>query len=600
MRLTPRLVSVLLTLCLLAAPLRLPAQRAAVEAEHGMVVSVHELATQAGVEILKKGGNAVDAAVATAFTLGVVYPWAGPLGGGGFMLIHLADGRDVAIDYRERAPAAATRDMYLDRDGNVLKGPGSSTFGWRASGVPGDVAGWALALEKYGSHKLSWAELIEPARRLAAEGHVITQFTAGRFRTQAEKLGAFPDTKKIYLNGGALWRTGDLWRQPELAATLERLQKNGPREFYEGETARRIADAMAQNGGLITRADLAAYQATERTPYRTTYRGHEVVTMPPPSSSGIALLQMLGMVEPFDVTALGQDSAAKYHLFIEVMRRAYRDRAEYLGDPDFVKIPVAGLLDRAYLAGLMKSFDPDKATLSAGLAPGHPAGIEPAPAKSASLDAGAHFESTETTHFSIVVAAGNAVANTFTLNGGFGSGVTIPGTGFLMNNEMDDFTTKPGAPNQFRLIQGEANAIAPGKRPLSSMTPTFVLKDGKIFLVTGAPGGSTITTAIFQVITNVIDFGLPVANAVEAARLHHQWMPDVVNYDPFGLSVDTMAALRAKGHQLEQRNFFGAQRYASVIERYPNDTMTIMIDPATNLRLGAADSRKPDSKAVGY
>ena len=578
------------------------AQRAVVEAEHGMVVSVHEIAAQVGADVLKKGGNAVDAGVATGFALGVVYPWAGPLGSGGFMMIHLSDGRDVAIDYRERAPAAASRDMYLGPDGNVLKGPGSSTFGWRASGVPGDVAGFALALEKYGSHKLSWAEVIEPARRLAADGHVITQFTASRFRGKVDALGAFPDSKKIFLNDGALWRTGDLWRQPELAATLARLQKNGPREFYEGETAHLIADAMSRNGGTITLADLAGYRATERTPLRTMYRGYEIVTMPPPSSSGIALMQMFGMIEPFDVAALGQNSAAKYHLFIEAMRRAYRERAEYLGDPDFVKIPVAGLLDHAYILGLMKNFDPKKATPSAGLMPGRPAGMGPAAAgKTSALPGPMMFaESTETTHFSIVDADGNAVANTFTLNGGFGSAVTIPGTGVLMNNEMDDFTSKPGTPNAFRLIQGEANAIAPGKRPLSSMSPTFVFKDKKIFLVTGAPGGSTIINAVFQVITNVIDFNLPVSLAVDAPRIHHQWMPDVVNFDPYGLSTDTMAALKAKGHQLEERDFFGAQRNSSFIERYPNDTMTILIDPTTNLRLGAADSRKPDSKAVGY
>jgi gamma-glutamyltranspeptidase/glutathione hydrolase len=598
MKIIPHLTAPLLIAALVpAASPRLLAQRAAVEAEHGMVVSVHELAARAGADVLQRGGNAVDAAVATGFVLGVVYPWAGPLGGGGFMMIHLADGRDIAIDYRERAPAAASRDMYLGPDGNVLKGPGSSTFGWRASGVPGDVAGWALALEKYGSHRFSWAELIEPARRLAADGHLITQFTASRFRSQAEKLGAFPDTKKIFLNGGALWRPGELWRQPELAATLARLQKNGPREFYEGETARLIATAMAANGGTITLDDLKHYTAVERVPLRTTYRSYEIVTMPPPSSSGVALLQMFAMIEPFDVTVLGQNSAAKYHLFIEVMRRAYRDRAEYLGDPDFVKVPVAGLLDRGYIAGLMRNFDPNKATPSAGLAPGLPAGA--AEKTGAPPPAPAAAESTETTHFSIVDADGNAVANTFTLNGGFGSGVTIPGTGVLMNNEMDDFTSKPGTPNMFRLIQGEANAIAPGKHPLSSMAPTFVFKDKKIFLVTGAPGGSTIINAVFQVITNVIDFDMPVSLAVDAPRIHHQWMPDVVNYDPYGLSTDTMDALRAKGHQFEQRNFFGTQR-VPIIERYPNDTMTIMVDPATNLRLGAADSRKPDAKAVGY
>jgi gamma-glutamyltranspeptidase/glutathione hydrolase len=578
----------------LAAAPALRAQRSAVEAEHAVVTSVHALASEAGVEILKKGGNAVDAAAATAFALSVVYPYAGALGSGGFMMVHLADGRDVAIDYRETAPAAASRDMYVGPDGKVLSGPGSSTLGWRASGVPGMVAGFALAQQRYGSGKVTWTDVIEPARRLAAEGHLVSQYTAASLR-QAEKLGQFPESKRIFRGDGNLLKTGDLWRQPDLAATLARLQKNGPREFYEGETARLIADAMAKNGGTIALADLKGYKPVERVPVRGTYRGYDIISMPPPSSGGIALLQMLAMLEPYDVGAMGPNSAAKFHLFTEVMRRAFRDRAEYLGDPDFVNVPVAGLLDRAYVAGLMKNYDPTKATPSEGLAPGKPAGLKPAseggaPGKMRSIFYDPRYvESHETTHFSIVDAAGNAVSNTYTLNGAYGSGVTIAGTGVLMNNEMDDFTSKIGVKNMFGLIQGPANSIAPGKRPLSAMTPTFVLKDGALVLVTGSPGGPTIINTVLAIITNVIDYRMPVQQAVDFPRYHHQWIPDELILDRYSVSTDSLALLRGMGH--------------TVVER-PNiivgDGETIAIDPKTNLRLGAADPRKPDSKAVGY
>ncbi len=579
-----------LALVLAPAP-RALAQRAPVEAKHGMVASVHDLASEAGVEILKKGGNAVDAGVAVGLALTVVYPFAGNIGGGGFMMIHLADGRAVAIDYRETAPAASGRDMYLGPDGNVLKpGPGSSTVGWRASGVPGSVAGFALAQQKYGSGKVSWADVCEPARRLAADGFVLSQGTAANLKAYAKLLSQFPESKRIFLADGAFHEAGTLWRQPDLAAVFARLQKNGPREFYEGETARLIADAMAKNGGTITLADLKGYAAVERKPLRGTYRGHEIVTMPPPSSGGIALLQMLGMLETHDVAKLGANSAAKFHLFIEVMRRAFRDRAEFLGDPDFVNVPTAGLLDRAYIAGLMKNFDPAKATPSDGLAPGNPAGWTPI--KVSQLDdhrARLAAESTETTHYSIVDAAGNAISNTYTLNGGYGSGVTIPGTGILMNNEMDDFTSKIGVKNMFGLLQGPANAIAPGKRPLSSMTPTFVLKDGALLLVTGSPGGPTIINTVLQVITNVIDHQMPVMQAVEFPRFHHQWQPNTISHDRFSMSPDTSALLTAMGHSLNERpNVVGG------------DAETVMIDPETKLRLGAADPRKPDAKAVGY
>jgi gamma-glutamyltranspeptidase/glutathione hydrolase len=567
----------------IAAPLRSFAQRTPVEAEHGVVASVHGLASEVGVEVLRQGGNAVDAAVATGFALAVVFPYAGNIGGGGFMLIHLADGsaggagRQIIIDYREVAPAAASRDMYLGPDGNLLKGPGGSLLGWRASGVPGTVAGLAHAFEKYGSGKVTWAEVIEPARRLAAEGHVVSQGTAASFREYAHRFEPFPESKRTFLAGGAFLQQGQLWRQPDLAATLARIQKNGPRDFYEGETARLIADGMAKNGGTITLADLKNYRATERTPLRGTYRGHAIVTMPPPSSGGLALLQMLGMLEPFDVKALGFNSAAKIHLFTEVMRRAFRDRVEFPADPDFVPVPVAGLLDRSYLDGLMKNFDPQQATPSAGLAPGRPDGWTPP------------VESGETTHFSIIDDAGNAVSNTYTLNGAFGSCVTIPGAGFLMNNEMDDFTTKLGAPNLFGLIQGPANSITPGKRPLSSMTPTLVFKDGRLLLVTGSPGGSTIITVVLGVLTNIIDHGMNIRQAVDAPRFHHQWMPDVLAYERNSFSPDSVALLKARGHILQERD--------NVIV---SDAETVAIDPETQRRLGASDLRKPDSLTVGY
>lgn len=540
-----------------------------------MVASAHTLASQAGAGILREGGNAVDAAVATGLALAVVYPTAGNLGGGGFMLVRLADGREAVIDYRETAPAAATREMYLDANGKPRAGEGSSTIGWRAGGVPGTVAGLALALEKYGSGKITWARAIEPARRLAADGFVVTPGLAGSLQRAAGLLGRYAESKRIYLNDGAGWKPGDLWRQPELAATLARLQREGPREFYEGETARRIASAMEENSGTITRADLAGYRVVEREPLHGRYRGHEILTMPPPSSGGIALLQMLAMFEPFDLAGMGRDSAARHHLFAEVMKRAFRDRAEYLGDPAFVKVPVARLLDPNYLAHRLDGYSADRATPAAEVKPG----LGP-------LAAAVPYERPETTHFSVVDATGNAVSNTYTLNGNYGSGVTITGTGILLNNEMDDFTSAPGVPNMFGLIQSEANAIGPGRRPLSSMTPTLVLKDGKLVLVTGSPGGPTIINTVLQVITNVIDFGLPVDEAVAAPRIHHQWMPDQIVHESGAIDAADLAALQAKGHVLKLR------------EGNQGDAESIALDPISGQARGAADPRSPDAAAV--
>jgi gamma-glutamyltranspeptidase/glutathione hydrolase len=575
-----RLPGLLAVLALLLAGVPALAQRAAVEAEHGMVASANRLASEIGVEIMRKGGNAADAMVATGVALAVTYPRAGNLGGGGFAVLRLADGRATSIDFREMAPAGASRDMYLDAQGNVV--PGRSTVGHLASGVPGTVAGLAMLHQKYGSGKLTWAQLLEPARRLAADGFPTTNALARDLRASDDLLGRFAESKRVFLRDGHYYVAGETFRQPDLAQTLKRMQQKGAAEFYTGRTAELIAAEMSANGGLITRADLAAYHAIERTPLRGNYRGHEVITMGPPSSGGIALLQMLGMLEQQDVAALGYHSAAQIHLFTEVMRRAFRDRAAFLGDADFHPVPVAKLLAPDYVRSLMADFNPQRATPSDAL---RPSSIAPP-------------ESTQTTHFSAVDAAGNVVAITYTLNGLFGNGVTARGTGVLLNNEMDDFTSKVGAANMFGLIQAAANTVAPGKRPLSAMTPTLVLKDGKPLLITGSPGGPTIINTVLQVLTNVIDFNFTVTRAVDAPRFHHQWMPDTLRYEPYFTSPDTLKQLQSMGHK-----FAVSRLYANAPEaegRNMGDAESILIDPKTALRLGASDPRSPDSAAVGY
>jgi gamma-glutamyltranspeptidase/glutathione hydrolase len=415
-------------------------------------------------------------------------------------------------------------------------------------------------------------------------------------QASAELLGKFPESRRIYLRDGDFYGAGERLRLPELAATLERLQQRGPREFYTGLTARLIADDMAAHGGLITAADLAGYRAVERTPLRGSYRGYEIVTMPPPSSGGVAVLQMLAMLEPHDVAALGLNSAAKIHLFAEVMRRAFQDRAQFLGDPDFVQVPVAGLLDHKYLMQRMADFDPARATSSASLTVGDPDATHKSVLYTG--DSTPAHESTDTTQFSIIDSAGNAVSITYTLNGLWGSGVTVPKAGLLLNNEMDDFAAKVGVPNVYGLIQGEANAIAPGKRPLSSMTPTIVLKDGKPFLVTGSPGGPTIINTLLLVMTNIIDHGLSVTQAVDAPRFHHQWRPDAITHEPFFTSPDTVALLEGEGYTLSVRTLYPNAPEASAFTW--GDAETILIDPRTGLRLGANDWRSPDSAAVGW
>src|SRR5688572_21810722 len=547
--------------------------REPVRAKHGMVASTNELASNIGVGVLRRGGNAVDAAIAVAFMLAVTHPAAGNLGGGGFMMIRMKDGRTTAIDYREMAPAAAHRDVYLDKKtGKLIEGEGGSLVGYRAAGVPGTVRGMELALKKYGSGNLTWAQLIEPARWHAANGITVTYSLARSLRSSKDYLSNYADTKRIFLKNGALYEEGEILRQPELAATFARLQRFGPNEFYEGETARLIAADMKRNNGLMTLEDLRGYVAKERTPLRGNYRGHEVISMPPPSSGGAVLIQMLNILEGFDLRKFEASSSDRYHLMAEAMRRAFADRAEYMGDTDFVKVPIAGLIDKSYAKTLRSTIKTDRASSSAEVRAGRPAG----------------YESEDTTHFTVVDAEGNAVANTYTLNDSYGSSATVKGAGILLNNEMDDFAAKPGTPNMYGLIQGERNAVAPRKRPLSAMTPTIVLrKDGSLWFTIGSPGGPTIINTVLCVITNVIDFDMNIQQAIDAPRIHHQWLPDELTGEPYGLSGDTQRALTSRGHALAKPRTLG-------------DAEGIMIEEKTAVRLGATDPRRSDGLAVGY
>lgn len=548
--------------------------REPVRAEHAIVASTSRLASQIGADIMKRGGNAVDAAVAVAFALAVVYPEAGNIGGGGFMLIRFRDGKTTAIDYREVAPLAATRDMFLDAHGEPIKGEGSSTVGWRAPGVPGTVAGLEMAFRKYGSKRLSWAQLVEPARRLAAEGFLLSYLNARSLSNNGNKLGNYEESRKVFFNDAKTYGEGERLRQLDLARTLARIERGGAREFYQGVTAHLIAEDMRRHNGLITLEDLRRYRPRERTPLHQTYRGYEVISMPPPSSGGAVLMEMLNILEGFNLSAMNPYSSEKYHLMIEAMRRAYADRAEYMGDPDFVSVPVAALISKAYAARQRSSINPERASSSAEIRGGH----------------ADEFPTGETTHFSIVDPEGNVVANTYTLNDLFGSGVTAKGTGVLLNDEMDDFTAKPGVPNLWGVIQGERNAIQPGKRPLSSMTPTIVLRrNGSFWFAVGARGGARIINAVMQVLINVIDHGMNIQQAIDSPRIHHQWFPDAVLYEPFGLSADTMSALERRGHKLQPAA--KPQNVASA--------EGVMIEEGTHVRLGASDPRN-DGVPVGY
>jgi gamma-glutamyltranspeptidase/glutathione hydrolase len=552
-----------------------------VRTQHAMVVTIQHDATDAGVEILKQGGNAVDAAVAVGFALAVVYPAAGNIGGGGFMLIRDHNGKSHFLDYREKAPAAASRDMYLDAQGNVV--PGRSLVGYLASGVPGSVAGLTYAQKHYG--KLTLAQDMAPAIKLATDGYILSAEEAHAL--QSKNLTRFPVSAKIFQRDGDFYREGDTFRQPELAATLTRISKD-PSDFYKGAMAHQIADFEKAGGGLITAADLAAYQVKERKSITGKYHGYDIITAPPPSSGGIVLVEILNILSTYDLPKLGPDrSAAQVHIITEAFRRAYMDRGDYLGDPDFNKLPLKQMANMKYAAAWRASIDPNKPTPSKDLV--RPAGFMPPPPQAAPVK-----ESTQTTHYSIVDADGNAVSTTYTLNGGFGSGVTVEGLGFLMNNEMDDFTSKVGVPNMFGLIQSSANSIAPGKRPLSAMTPTIVTKNGKLALVLGTPGGSTIITTVANDFLSVVDNGLNIQQAADAPRFHHQYLPDRLDLEK-KFPVDVADQLAAMGYTIN--------RLAVADEHNPGtwgDSELIAIDPKTEELLGGHDNRRPYGKAAGY
>jgi gamma-glutamyltranspeptidase / glutathione hydrolase len=574
---------------LLAVPLVLAAPGTAaiqpVHAAHAIVVSVRELGSAAGVEIMRAGGNAVDAAVATGFALAVVYPQAGNLGGGGFMLVRLADGRTHFVDYREKAPAAATANMYLDAQGNVIEN--ASVVGYRASGVPGSVAGMVYAEKEYG--KLTLSQVMGPAIRLARDGYSLEWQDARDLRDQ--DLAKFSESHRIFQRNGNYYKPGEVFRQPELARTLERIASN-PDDFYHGAMARELAASMQKGGGLITVEDLAHYEVKEREPIRGTYRGYEVISAPPPSSGGVALLEILNILEGFNLAKTGDRSAASVHLTVEAFRRAFYDRAEFMGDPDFSKIPVAQLIDKRYAAAWRDTIDPVRASASKNLK---------RPTIFSELEQYASLrlrqlvvhEPENTTHYSVVDSDGDAVAVTTTLNDSFGSRVTAEGLGFLLNDEMDDFSAKPGVPNLYGLIQGPANAIGGGKRPLSAMTPTIVLKEGKLYLVLGSPGGPRIITTVANILMGVVDYGMNIQEAVDAPRFHNQWLPDATNVEQW-FSLDTVKLLEKMGHKVES-----GEGGAGEWEPYWSDGECIAIDPKTGERLGASDIRN-NGKAVGY
>lgn len=542
-----------------------------VRGRHAMVASQHELASKIGADIMKKGGNAIDAAIAVGLALAVVYPEAGNIGGGGFMLIRKADGTSYALDYREMAPAAANRDIFVDKDGKLINGEGSSTIGYRASGVPGTLAGFDMAFKKYGSGKIRWRDLVEPARALAQNGYVLSHRLAELLKAYKGNLSKYADSNRIFLRDGKYYGEGEVFRQPDLAATLSRVQTLGAREFYTGETAQLIAADMRANNGLITLDDLKNYKAKERKPLTGTYRGYPIITMPPPSSGGIVMLQVLNMLEGFDIRSMQYNSAARYHLVAEAMRRAFADRAEFMGDPDFANVPTASLIDKEYGKSRAATIDPKRASNSKDIGHGTVIGGEPM----------------ETTHYTVVDPQGTVVTNTYTINDLYGSAVTAKGTGVLLNDEMDDFAARPGKPNMFGLIQGERNSVQPGKRPLSSMTPTIVLrKDGSLWFALGARGGPRIISAVTQSVINVIDHDMNIQAAIDAPRIHHQWFPDELMYEPFGMSPDTLAVLTSYGHKYSAR------------PGYVASATGIMIDTA-GVRLGAIDSRS-DGAAVGY
>ena len=543
-------------------------------AESGMVVTAQHLATRVGVDVLKEGGNAVDAAVAVGYALAVVYPAAGNLGGGGFMTIQLADGRRTFIDFREKAPLAAKADMYLGPDGNVVKG--LSTNGHLAVGVPGSVAGMEYALAKYGTMKRS--SLIAPAIAYAEQGFVLEQGDVDLLRTATDDFRKDPASAPIFLSAGEPFSPGQKLVQKDLAKTLRTIVDKGADGFYKGQVAAAIAKASHEGKGIITQADLDQYRIRELAPVECDYRGLHVVSAPPPSSGGVIICEILNVLEGYPLKDWGFRSAQAVHYQIEAMRHAYVDRNSYLGDPDFVKNPLGRLLSKDYAAKIRAAIAPDKAGISKDIKPGVPP-----------------HEGNNTTHYSIVDKSGNAVSVTYTLNDWFGAKVTVPGTGVLLNNEMDDFTAKVGVPNLYGLVQGEANNVAPGKRPLSSMSPTIVTKDGKPVMVVGTPGGSRIITAVLHTIINVIDYDMNIQEAVDATRFHQQWLPETTNLEPFAVSPDTRKILEAMGHK-----FSGAQpanHVAAILVGAPS----LAGKPVGNNRYyGANDPRRNTGLALGY
>jgi gamma-glutamyltranspeptidase/glutathione hydrolase len=539
-----------------------PAQT--VRAHNGVVVAQEQRAARIGIGILDRGGNAVDAAVATGFALAVTYPRAGNIGGGGFMLIHLAkDNRDIAIDYRETAPAAASSTMFLDAQGNP--DPAKSRDSALSVGVPGTVAGLAMALEKYGSGKFTLADLIAPAIYLAQNGFQIEDDTADSLPQARDRLARWPATRSIFFNGDRPYVEGERLLQFDLADTLRAIAKDGPRAFYQGRIAEKIAGAVAKAGGIMTKDDLAGYHPIERAVVRGRYRGYDVVSVPPPSSGGVHLIEMLNILEGYDLTKLGREQSL--HDLIEAMKRAYADRAAFMGDPDAVKMPIAGLLSKPYAAALRAEIG-ERATPSADIRAGKPG----------------DFEGRNTTHYSVIDHDGNAVSNTYTLNFSYGLGLVAEDTGVLLNNELDDFTAKPGTANAYGLVGYTANLPGPGKRPLSSMTPTILLKDGKPFLITGSPGGSRIISTVLQVVVNVIDFKMPIGEAITAPRLHQQWQPEEVYVEP-GFAPEVLEALAARGHKIAPTQSFSSAN---------------SIEITADGMIGAADRRTRGSLAAGY
>jgi gamma-glutamyltranspeptidase/glutathione hydrolase len=568
----PRALVLVAALSLAAADARAVSPPPA-EASNGMAVTAQHYASEIGVDILKRGGNAVDAAVAIGYALAVVHPCCGNLGGGGFATLRLADGRETFLDFRETAPAAATRDMYLDAAGEIV--PKLSLEGYKAAGVPGSVAGLEALRERYGT--MQRAELMAPAIRLAEEGFVLRQGDVDILATATEAFAKQPNVAAIFLHDGKPWQVGERLVQRDLAATLRRISEAGPDAFYKGPVAESVAAASGANGGILTKEDLAAYEVVEREPVRCAYRGYAILSAPPPSSGGTTICLILAVLEAYPLGELGFHSSAGLHLQAEAMRHAYVDRNFALGDPAFVDNPLAALLAPEHVAAIRAAIEPDKATPSTAVQPG-----------------AAPHEGIETTHVSVVDKDGNAVALTYTINALFGAKVIAGDTGFFLNDEMDDFTTKPGAPNLFGLVQGEKNAIAPGKRPLSSMSPTIVARDGKLFMVIGSPGGSRIITITLAAILNVVDHGMDIQAAIDAPRIHHQWMPDQISAEPLALSADTLERLTAMGYTVAEQPVWGAAEGILVGSKPAADGSEMRV------LFGANDNRRPAGVAIGY